>query len=181
MFSRLAVAPGAIHSGSASAQKTFWPWISRRGCCGRRRHRCSLPGSGSYNTTFVPHGRVRMGLLTSLSLCWSWNTWSGCSRSLARPHVCCGGVEISSFANCIPMRQILGRQAEFTNPRTGERERVAAFLHDVSEYVNGGLQTGLTIGRLGEWRDTGAGLADLPRLLSVQFHVPAPTSRPSTS
>ena len=80
-----------------------------------------------------------------------------------------------------PMRQILGRQAEFTNPRTGERERVAAFLHDVSEYVNGGLQTGFTLGRLGEWRDTGAGLADLPRLLSVQFHVPAPTSRPSTS
>jgi malonyl-CoA O-methyltransferase len=80
-----------------------------------------------------------------------------------------------------PMRQMLGRQAEFTNPRTGERERVAAFLHDVSEYVNGGLQTGFTLGRLGEWRDTGAGQADLPRLLSVQFHVPAPTSRPSTS
>ncbi len=74
-----------------------------------------------------------------------------------------------------PMRQILGRQAEFTNPRTGERERVAAFLHDVSEYVNGGLQAGFTLGRLGEWRDTGAGRADPPRLLSVQFHVPALT------
>jgi ubiquinone/menaquinone biosynthesis C-methylase UbiE len=74
-----------------------------------------------------------------------------------------------------PMRQILGRQAEFTNPRTGERERVAAFLHDVSEYVNGGLQADFTLGRLGEWRDTGAGRADPPRLLSVQFHVPALT------
>ena len=74
-----------------------------------------------------------------------------------------------------PMRQILGRQAEFTNPRTGERERVAAFLHDVSEYVNGGLQAGFTLGRLGEWRDTGAGRSDPPRLLSVQFHVPALT------
>jgi ubiquinone/menaquinone biosynthesis C-methylase UbiE len=68
-----------------------------------------------------------------------------------------------------PMRQMLGRQAEFTNPRTGERERVAAFLHDVSEYVNGGLQAGLTLMRLGEWRDTGAGMADPPRLLSVHF------------
>jgi ubiquinone/menaquinone biosynthesis C-methylase UbiE len=68
-----------------------------------------------------------------------------------------------------PMRQMLGRQAEFTNPRTGERERVAAFLHDVSAYVNGGLQAGLTLMRLGEWRDTGAGMADPPRLLSVHF------------
>jgi ubiquinone/menaquinone biosynthesis C-methylase UbiE len=75
-----------------------------------------------------------------------------------------------------PMRQMLGRQAEFTNPRTGERERVAAFLHDVSEYVNGGLQAGFTLVHLGEWRDTDAGPADPPRLLSVHFHVPAPTS-----
>ena len=74
-----------------------------------------------------------------------------------------------------PMRQMLGRQAEFTNPRTGERERVAAFLHDVSEYVNGGLQAGFTLVHLGEWRDTGTGQADPPRLLSVHFHVSAPT------
>ena len=73
------------------------------------------------------------------------------------------------------MRQMLGRQAEFTNPRTGERERVAAFLHDVSEYVNGGLQAGFTLVHLGEWRDTGAGQADPPRLLSVHFRVSAPT------
>lgn len=74
-----------------------------------------------------------------------------------------------------PMRQMLGRQAEFTNPRTGERERVAAFLHDVSEYVNGGLQAGFTLVHLGEWRDTGADHADPPRLLSVHFRVSAPT------
>jgi ubiquinone/menaquinone biosynthesis C-methylase UbiE len=68
-----------------------------------------------------------------------------------------------------PIRQMLGRQAEFTNPLTGERERVTAFLHDVSEYVNGGLRAGFTLVRLGEWRDPSAGPADPPRLLSVHF------------
>jgi ubiquinone/menaquinone biosynthesis C-methylase UbiE len=73
-----------------------------------------------------------------------------------------------------PMRQMLGRQAQFTNPRTGERERVAAFLHDVSEYVNGGLEAGFTLAHLGEWRDPGASPADPPRLLSAHFHVLEP-------
>jgi hypothetical protein len=74
------------------------------------------------------------------------------------------------------MRQMLGRQAEFTDPRTGVRERVAAFRHDVSAYVNGGLRAGLRLVSLGEWRDAGAGPTDAPRLLSVHFQLPARTS-----
>jgi ubiquinone/menaquinone biosynthesis C-methylase UbiE len=70
-----------------------------------------------------------------------------------------------------PMRQMLGGQAQFTNPQTGELERVAAFLHDVSEYVNGGVQAGCTLLHLGEWRDAGAVRADPPRLLSVHFRM----------
>lgn len=72
-----------------------------------------------------------------------------------------------------PMRQTIGRQAEFTNPQTGQREQVAAFLHQVSEYVNGGLKAGLRLTELGEWWDAGAMAAagDLPRLVSVSFEA----------
>jgi ketosteroid isomerase-like protein/ubiquinone/menaquinone biosynthesis C-methylase UbiE len=72
-----------------------------------------------------------------------------------------------------PTRQMLGRQAEYTNPSTGAVERVEAFLHDVSEYVNGGLQAGFVLSHLGEWRDDGADPAVTPRVLSLRFHAPA--------
>lgn len=68
-----------------------------------------------------------------------------------------------------PMRQLLGRQAEYTDPATGRLERIAAFLHDASEYVRAGLDAGLTLDALGEWRDDGAERADPPRLISVRF------------
>jgi malonyl-CoA O-methyltransferase len=71
-----------------------------------------------------------------------------------------------------PTRQMLGRQAEFTHPETGERERVEAFLHDVSEYVNRGIEAGLELVRLGEHRDPGAAWTAPPRLLSVCFRRP---------
>jgi ubiquinone/menaquinone biosynthesis C-methylase UbiE len=67
-----------------------------------------------------------------------------------------------------PMRQLTGGQAQFNNARTGEREKVTAFIHDVSEYVNTGLNAGLELKHLGEWRDeeTAGGT---PRLLSLKF------------
>lgn len=68
-----------------------------------------------------------------------------------------------------PMRQMLGRQAEFTNRHTGKVERIKAFLHDVSDYVNGGVQAGFTLLHLGEWRDADADRADPPRLVSFRF------------
>ena len=68
-----------------------------------------------------------------------------------------------------PVRQMRGGQANFVNPETGEPERVTAFLHDVSEYVNAGLGAGFELVHLGEWRDAEALRSDLPRLLSVQL------------
>jgi malonyl-CoA O-methyltransferase len=68
-----------------------------------------------------------------------------------------------------PVRQMMGGQAEFTNSRTGKAERIAAFLHDASEYVNEGIGAGFALVRLGEWRDAGAGRGDPPRILSAEF------------
>lgn len=67
-----------------------------------------------------------------------------------------------------PTRQLLGGQAQFTNPQTGERQLVPAFLHNVSDYVNVGLSSGFELVSLGEWRDEDA-LANPPRLLSIHF------------
>ncbi|MGA9770759.1 MAG: methyltransferase domain-containing protein [Blastocatellia bacterium] len=70
-----------------------------------------------------------------------------------------------------PMRQMTGRQAEFTSPETGERELIPAFLHDVSDYVNAGLRAGLELMHMGEWRDVNGVRSDLPRLLSLRFKL----------
>lgn len=71
-----------------------------------------------------------------------------------------------------PVRQMLGRQAGFTHPESGERERIVAYLHDVADYVNGGLAAGLEPLRLDEHRDPGAARTAPPRLLSVCFRRP---------
>jgi ubiquinone/menaquinone biosynthesis C-methylase UbiE len=72
-----------------------------------------------------------------------------------------------------PMRQIHGRQAEFTNPETGEHERIPSFLHDVCEYVNTGLRYGFELMHLGEWRDLNAPRSEMPRVLSLDFRLRA--------
>jgi ubiquinone/menaquinone biosynthesis C-methylase UbiE len=68
-----------------------------------------------------------------------------------------------------PMRQLMGGQAQFSNTQTGERERVAAFLHNVSDFVKAGLATGFIVARLDEWRDPGSDSNSIPRLLSLLF------------
>jgi malonyl-CoA O-methyltransferase len=68
-----------------------------------------------------------------------------------------------------PMRQLMGGQAQFSNTKTGERECVPAFLHNVSDFVNGALAAGFELERLDDWRDPEAELARVPRLLSLQF------------
>jgi ubiquinone/menaquinone biosynthesis C-methylase UbiE len=70
-----------------------------------------------------------------------------------------------------PMRQITDGQAQFSNPTTGQRQLVTAFLHDVSQYVNTGLSAGFKLERLGEWRDADAPLNSVPRVLSLLFRV----------
>jgi malonyl-CoA O-methyltransferase len=66
-----------------------------------------------------------------------------------------------------PMRQLMGGQAQFSNTQTGERELVAAFLHNVSDFVNVGLSAGFEVRRLDEWRDPGSDSNSIPRLLSL--------------
>jgi len=68
-----------------------------------------------------------------------------------------------------PMRQHAGGQAQFSNTKTGQRQRVTAFLHDVSDYVNAGLSLGLELRNVGEWRDADAPAKSQPRLLSMLF------------
>ncbi len=72
-----------------------------------------------------------------------------------------------------PFRQRLGGQAQFTDEKSGDRLMVEAYAHDVSEYMNGGIEAGLKLVRVGEWwddldRSSGAP----PRLLSVLFTKP---------
>ena len=71
-----------------------------------------------------------------------------------------------------PMRQLMGRQARFTDAETGRVELVSAFLHDSSEYVQCGLGAGMRLHHLGEWRDDEADRASTPRLISVCFVQP---------
>jgi malonyl-CoA O-methyltransferase len=68
-----------------------------------------------------------------------------------------------------PMRQLTGGQAQFSNPQSGERELVPAFLHNVSDFVNGGLSSGFELERLDEWIDPDAVANSFPRLLSLLF------------
>lgn len=70
-----------------------------------------------------------------------------------------------------PMRQLMGKQAEFTSTQTGERQLVTAFLHNTSDYVNAGLSSGFELEKMGEWRDADALRKDLPRLLSLRFRL----------
>ena len=71
-----------------------------------------------------------------------------------------------------PHRQLLGGQAQFTDPHTGERVQVAAHVHTVSEYVNGGIEAGLRVRALGEWIEDGAPEGAPPRLISLLFERP---------
>ncbi len=71
-----------------------------------------------------------------------------------------------------PTRQYAGGQAQFTNQRTDKRQRVPAFLHEVSDYLNTALDAGFELERLGEWRDRDAELGSTPRLLSLHLRLP---------
>ena len=76
-----------------------------------------------------------------------------------------------------PTRQMYGKQARFTNMETGECERITAFLHDISDYVNGVLRSGFELAHLGEWRDPDAQRSDLPRLVSLRLRLRALSTR----
>jgi ubiquinone/menaquinone biosynthesis C-methylase UbiE len=68
-----------------------------------------------------------------------------------------------------PYRQLIGGQAQFTNPDTGETFQLTAHVHTVSEYVNDGIGAGLQLRELGEWLEDGAPPESPPRLISLLF------------
>jgi len=65
-----------------------------------------------------------------------------------------------------PYRQLRGGQAHFTDAASGDVTHVPAFVHSVSDYVNGGIGVGLTLVRIGEWLEETAE-DTVPRLLTV--------------
>ena len=68
-----------------------------------------------------------------------------------------------------PARQLRGGQAHFTEGATGETVHVPAFVHSVSEYLNGGIAAGLRVAHVGEYLEDGAAAGALPRLLALTF------------
>lgn len=68
-----------------------------------------------------------------------------------------------------PFQQLAGVKAQFTDPATGMLAQVPAFRHDVSDFVNGGLDAGLRVARMDEWRYSEDEAAAPPKLLSVAF------------
>ncbi len=72
------------------------------------------------------------------------------------------------FCELHPDRQRRGGQAQFTTSE-GETVLVAAYLHSVADYVNGGIAAGFTLRRIGEWLEADAPRRDPPRLMSVLF------------
>jgi ubiquinone/menaquinone biosynthesis C-methylase UbiE len=68
-----------------------------------------------------------------------------------------------------PERQRRGSQAHFTHAATGATIHVAAHLHSVADFVNGGIGAGLRLMHLGEWLEPGAPPSSPPRLLTLLF------------
>jgi len=68
-----------------------------------------------------------------------------------------------------PYRQLLGSQAHFTDPATGETVQLTAHVHTVNEYVNGGIEAGFELRALGEWTEDEALPDAPPRLISLLF------------
>ena len=70
-----------------------------------------------------------------------------------------------------PYRQLRGGQAHFEDDETNETVPVTAYRHSVSEYVNGGIDAGLTLRAVGEHVEESALEGSPPRLLSVPLRV----------
>lgn len=70
------------------------------------------------------------------------------------------------LAELHPYKQLRQSQAKYVSRETGEEVLVDAFTHMISEYVNKGLEAGLTLCRLEEYQKDGE---DIPRLLTLLF------------
>lgn len=69
-----------------------------------------------------------------------------------------------------PYRQMQGKQARYVDVDSGEEKLIPAYLHQISEYVNLGMEQGFELLNLGEWSDEGDSAIDqLPRLVTVHL------------
>jgi malonyl-CoA O-methyltransferase len=69
-----------------------------------------------------------------------------------------------------PYRQLKGTRAKFARDNSVREEKISAFNHDISEYINSAKQVGFTLYQIDEWRDSpSATLLELPRLVSFVF------------
>jgi len=72
-----------------------------------------------------------------------------------------------------PYRQIKGVQAKFHSGKQEKEEKIAAYIHDVSEYINTGQEAGFGLDKIAEWRDQpDSPLTELPRLISIVLQKP---------
>jgi ubiquinone/menaquinone biosynthesis C-methylase UbiE len=75
-----------------------------------------------------------------------------------------------------PYRQLMGSQAQFVDPDSGETIKVTAHNHTVAEYVNGGVEAGFLVRALNEWTEESAAPEAPPRLISLLFELPEDSS-----
>lgn len=72
-----------------------------------------------------------------------------------------------------PALQMLGEQARFTSPKTGESQRVTAFLHKIEDYLNAAALAGFELITKSDWHDE-VSPDTPPRLLSLHFRASKP-------
>lgn len=70
-----------------------------------------------------------------------------------------------------PTRQLMGKQARFTNAKTGEHTRVTAFLHETADYLKAGESSGFELMDQSGWYDEDAPSDNPPRLFSLRFSL----------
>jgi malonyl-CoA O-methyltransferase len=76
-----------------------------------------------------------------------------------------------------PARQLMGKQARFINPRTGEHMLVPAFLHQTDDYLKAAAAAGFEVLHVADWDDPESQTDDPPRLLSLHFKSEKPNSQ----
>lgn len=70
------------------------------------------------------------------------------------------------IAELHPFRQYMGSQARYRAAEGGDEVLIPAFQHDVSEFVDAGLENGFSLAGMEEWRGDGD---SVPRLLTMRF------------
>jgi malonyl-CoA O-methyltransferase len=73
-----------------------------------------------------------------------------------------------------PTLQLMGKQARFTNARTGESTLVTAFLHLTEDYHNGAKSSGFELVREIDCYPPDAQADTPPQLLALQFRLKSP-------